>query len=100
MSDVARIWEQIRLECQTTLTVITPREIVPEAEMVLMKHGCVVTLHETCSVVKFPEGTIRKEILPRMPQSERYKLVLPDGYAVQETWVRHLGQSVLYYTLD
>ncbi len=45
MSDVARIREQIRLECQTTLTVITPREIVPEAEMVLMKHGCVVTLH-------------------------------------------------------
>ncbi len=81
-------------------TVVTPREILPEAEMVLVRHGCTIVPHDTYCEVAFPEGTTRKEILPRMPQSERYKLVFPDDYVVLETYVRHLEQSILYYSAD
>ncbi len=100
MSEVARIREQAECQCETTLTIITPREIVPEAETVLVRHGCMIKPHNTHSEIVFPKGTAREEIRPRMPQSERYKLVLPDGYVVQETYVRHLEQSILYYSPD
>lgn len=69
------------------ITVVTPREILPEAKMALAKHGCVIVPCNAYSEVVFPNGTTRKEILPRMPQSERYMLALPDGYVIEQVWV-------------
>ncbi len=79
------------------LSIITPREMVPEAEAFFVAHGCTITHHTTHAVVVFPIGTTRKEVPPRMPQSERFDVFLPDGYTVRQVFHRHLEQSVLYY---
>lgn len=79
------------------LTITTPPDLVPEAVAFMVKHGCSVKSHETHNVVTFPEGTVQEEILPRMPSSVRFKLLLPDGCVMQQTYVRFLEQSIVFY---
>ena len=81
----------------TPLSIITPREMVPEAEAYFVTCGCTITRHTAHAVVTFPIGTTRREILPRMPQSVRYDVCLSDGTIIRQVYVRHLEQSVLYY---
>ncbi len=80
------------------LTIVTPKEIIPEAEAFFVEHGCHIEPHNGYSEITFPEGTARTEILPRMPGGERYRLVLPDGCIAQQTYVRYLEQSMLHYS--
>ncbi len=82
------------------LKIVTPGDMLPEAEVVFQKHGCLIEPGETYSEVIFPAGTTREEILPRMPQSLRYKLRLPDGYIVYQVLMRYYEQSVLYYPAE
>lgn len=82
------------------LKIVTPREIVPEAQILMEKHGCVITAYDTYSEVCFPEGTTRKEILPRMQYCERFTLMLPGGYVMQQTWSRLSEQSALFCTRE
>ncbi|MEO8970922.1 MAG: hypothetical protein ABI406_04885 [Ktedonobacteraceae bacterium] len=79
------------------ITVIAVKEMLPEAVIVLTKHGCNITFHDTCCEVQSPAGTAREEIIPRMLHSVRYNLVLPDGFFVMQVWVRHLEMSIFYY---
>jgi hypothetical protein len=71
--------------------------MLPEAAIAMTKHGCNIRFHDTCCEVQFPAGTTREEMIPRMPQSVHYKLVLPDGFLVMQVWLRHLGMSIFYY---
>ncbi len=77
-------------------SVLTPREIVPEAEREMIAHGCHITFHTDHSKVTFPEGTTCTEVLPRMSGGERLKLVLPDGYVMYQHYVRYLDQHILF----
>ena len=80
-----------------SLVITTPEDIVPEARVLLGKHGCtIVTCIGYCKVT-FPEGTTRSSIFPRMSLSERYKIVLPDGYEMREVYISSLEQSVLCF---
>ncbi len=81
-------------------TIVTPKEIIPETERELLAHDCSITSHTNHSEVTFPEGTTRTEILPRMPGGERLKLVLPDGYIMQQQYVRYLDQHILFYSRE
>lgn len=73
------------------ITVIAVKEMTPEAAIAMTKHGCNIRFHDTCCEVQFPAGTTRKEVIPHMPQSVRYNLVLPDGFLVIQVWLRHPG---------
>ena len=77
-------------------SVLTPPEIVPEAEREMLAHGCRITYHTDHSKVTFPEGTTCNEVLPRMSGGERLKLVLPDGYVMYQQYVRYLDQHILF----
>lgn len=79
------------------ITVIAIKEMLPEAVVAMTKHGCNITFHDNCCEVQFPSGTTREEIIPRMPHSVRYNIVLPDGSFVMQVWVRHLEMSIFYY---
>ena len=79
------------------ITIITPRDLVPEAVAFMVKHRCTIKSHETHNVVTFPEGTVQEELLPRLPHSVRFTLLLPDGCVMRQTYVRFLEQSVVFY---
>ncbi|HVB23387.1 MAG TPA: hypothetical protein VNG51_15715 [Ktedonobacteraceae bacterium] len=79
------------------ITVIAVKEMVPEATEVMTKYGCTITFYDNYCEVQFPAGTTREEIIPRMLQSVRYNIVLPDGFSMMQVWVRHLGMSIFYY---
>ena len=81
-----------------TLVIITPEDIVPEAQVLLKEHGCTIVTCAGCCKVLFPEGTTRSSIFPRMSLSERYKIVFPDGYQIREVFVSSLEQSVLCFS--
>ncbi len=78
------------------LTVVTPKEFIPEAEREILAHRCRITYRSEHSEVTFPEGTTRSEIPPRMPGGESMKLVLPDGYVMYQHYVRYLDQYILF----
>ena len=79
------------------LKIITPPDLIPEAVAFMVKHDCSIKSYETYNEVTFPEGTMQEEILPRMPNSVRFKLLLPDGCVMQQTWIRFLEQSIVFY---
>lgn len=79
------------------LTITTPLDLVPEAVMFMVKHGCSIKSYQTHHVVTFPEGTVQEEILPRPPATACFKLLLPDGCVMRQTYLRFLEQSVVFY---
>ena len=59
------------------------------ARAVLERHGCAISRDGTAYVVSFPQGTIKREMLPRLPITETWRVFLPDGYVLLEsrdTW--------------
>lgn len=79
------------------ITVIAVKEMLLEAAIAMLCHSCIITFYDNYCEVQFPAGTTREEIIPRMPHSVRYNIVLPDGFFVMQVWVRHLGMSIFYY---
>ena len=77
-------------------TALTQRDLLPAAQRAMVAHGCSITYHPTHSIVTFPEGTTRTENIPRMPGGERFTLVLPDGYIMQQQYIRYLDQYLLF----
>ena len=69
-------------------------------ERVFQEHGIEIVKHEEHWVFIFPLGTTRAEIFPRMQWTERYQLVCPDGFIVQETlsyWPPSVGRVLSYH---
>jgi hypothetical protein len=79
------------------LTILTPAELVPEAVDFLLKHGCTIGRYDTHNVVTFSEGTAQEELFPHPPTTIHFKLLLPDGCTMRQTYLRFLEQSVLFY---
>jgi len=69
--------------------------IIDEVKKVMREHGCVVVEDgEHCAVI-FPEGTMRREIFPRL-YNERYSITLPDGFQMREMYDRCRELSLLF----
>jgi len=65
---------------------------------VLSKHGCRIEEYEHLQqcIIFFPEGTTKTEIFPRLTHP-RYRIQLPDGYELRETYDRYQQISILFY---
>jgi hypothetical protein len=76
--------------------LITP-PLVEEAKTILQKHGCTFKEHQEKCIIDFPEGTTRTEETLRT-HSEHYRILLPDGYILHESydWWRKI--SFLQYS--
>jgi len=71
-----------------------------EGEQLFAAHGIEIVKQQDHWDFIFPPGTTRAEILPRMQWTERYQLVCPDGFTVQESISTLSGsQSALSYHL-
>lgn len=68
-----------------------------EARAVLERHGCVISRDDKAYVVSFPQGTIKREILPRLPITETWRVFLPDGYELLESRDSWRAINNLYY---
>lgn len=68
-----------------------------EARAVLEQHGCVISRNDKAYVVSFPQGTIKCEILPRLPITETWRVFLPDGYELLESRDTWRAINNLYY---
>jgi hypothetical protein len=69
--------------------------MIEEAKKVLREHGCVIVEDGEHCVVTFPEGTMRREVLPRL-YNERYMITLPDGFQVREMYDRCQEYSLFF----
>lgn len=67
-----------------------------EGREVLLKHGCRIEEHAQKCIIFFPEGTTRTEIFFRLIHP-RYRIILPDGYELRETYDRYQKISILFY---
>jgi hypothetical protein len=69
-----------------------------EGREVLRKHGCSIEEDERLQqcIIFFPEGTTKTEIFLRLIHP-RYRITLPDGYELRETYDRYQGMSILSY---
>jgi hypothetical protein len=71
--------------------------VVEEAKTVLQKHGCTFKEHPEEFIIYFPEGTTRTEETLRT-LSEHYRIQLPDGYILHESYDRRRELSFLQYS--
>jgi hypothetical protein len=69
--------------------------MIDEARELIKQHGCEVFEHPNHCVVMFPEGTMRREIFPRL-SCERYEITLPDGFQMVEMDDRWREHSLLF----
>lgn len=69
---------------------------VEEGKEALHKHGCRIEEHAQEWIIFFPEGTTRTEIFFRLTHP-RYRITLPDGYELRETYDRYQKISILFY---
>ena len=68
-----------------------------QARAILERHGCTVTRDGDAYVISYPHGTIKREMLPRLPVTESWRVFLPDGCELiqsRDTW-RAVNQ--IYY---
>ena len=74
------------------LRQLTTPPIVEEAKTILQRHGCTFKEHPEECIIFFPEGTTRTEETLRT-LSEHYRILLPDGYTLHESydWWRELS---------
>jgi len=70
-------------------TTLFREKCIPRVQEIFFMHGIALEIKEACCLVTFPAGTIRQEILPRPPYSVRNRILLPDGYEMQEVLERH-----------
>jgi hypothetical protein len=72
-----------------------------EARAVLLKHGCRIQETERLPhcILYFPEGTTQTEIFLRLTHP-RYRITLPDGFELRETYDRYQSISILSYTAE
>jgi len=82
--------------CQVETPPFRPSLTEP-LRTVLEAHGCRLEVSPEKYFVRFPEGTLREELWPRV-LSMRYRIVLPDGYTLSQTVTRQ-GQSYLGFPL-
>ncbi len=59
-------------------------ELVESVCAVLQTHGVRVEREEKRCVLRFPQGTTKIELIPRVRET-RYAVHLPDGYSLYET---------------
>ena len=93
-----RYWAsiQVRVEPIKQLKTHLFREgCVARVREILAEHGCGLEVKDEYCVVTFPEGSTRKEILPRPHVSERNRITLPDGYELEEVVQRNALYSLL-----
>lgn len=85
----------IALPAQPLHQLKTP-PLTAEAREVMVKHGCTLEENPDECIVSFPEGTTRTEIFPRM-MTERYHIMLPNGYKLQQVYDRFREINILFY---
>jgi len=93
-----RYWASIQVRVEPIKHVKTHlfrQECVARVREILAEHGCGLEIKEEYCVVTFPEGTTRKEILPRPNSSERNRITLPDRYELEEVVQRNALYSLL-----
>jgi len=76
---------------------LTTPPLVQEAKTILQRHGCTFKEHQEECVIYFPEGTTRTEETLRT-HSEHYRIQLPDGYILHESYDRWRAISFLQYS--
>ena len=76
---------------------LTTPPLVEEAKTILQKHGCTIKEHQEEFIISFPEGTTRTEETLRT-HSEHYRILLPDGYILHESYDRLREISFLRYS--
>lgn len=75
--------------------LVTP-PLVDELQEALQQHGCMVEEKSGACFIRFPDGTKRVEIWPRM-FNERYQITLPDGYVLYQVCSRIKETNLLFY---
>jgi len=93
-----RYWASIQVPIEPIKQLKTHlfrEECVGRVREILAAHGCGLEVTEEYCVVTFPEGTTRKEILPRPNFSERNRITLPDEYELEEVVQRNALYSLL-----
>lgn len=78
---------------------ITLPNIYPEAKRYLERHGCTLKEEKGQVTLFYPEGTTKQEIYPRT-MCKHYRILLPDGTGLWETYSWHSGESYLYLRED
>src|SRR6266700_4473566 len=82
-------WPHMPAKPITTLNIASIDAVnADEIKALLQQHGCTLDEHAEHTVLTFPEGTTRKEVLPRTFQA-RYDIFFPDGFFIQEVYIRH-----------
>jgi len=75
-------------------------ELIEPVRHVLEKHGVRLEVLDDSCMLSFPVGTIRQLLYP-ITQTDRYEILLPDGYTLYETTsMRSNGFSNVRFALD
>jgi hypothetical protein len=61
----------------------------------LQEHGCTCQGFECYVLVVLPQGSIKQEMFPRMPITDRFLTTLPDGTQFIESYDRYRKLSVV-----
>jgi hypothetical protein len=97
-AQIQSYFASIELKREPVTTITTP-PFLPSFDAlfleILMAHTIRIDKRTGEYLLHFPEGTSKTEILPRT-LDERYRIVLPDGFELQE--VRHRGATYSYLT--
>ncbi len=76
----------------------TSIQSVPLAEkyrVILEQYGCTCEDFEKYTLIVLPQGSIKQELYPRLPVTERYLITLPDGATFFESYDRFRKLSAL-----
>ena len=93
--------EEEEMESSTGLTPAVPLRhlktppMIDTAKKAMREHGCVIVEDGEHCVVIFPEGTMRREVFPRL-YNGRYIITLPDGFQMREVYERCQEYSLLF----
>ena len=92
---LAQITKQMQKEAGAISHLKTPPMGIQNAEEIkalLTKHGCTMQEYPDHDNITFPSGTMRRRGM-RLGVSERYDILLPDGYIIHEIYdtVRELS---------
>ena len=69
--------------------------MIEAAKKAMRQHGCVIVEDGEYCAVTFPEGTMRREVFPRL-YNGRYIITLPDGFQMREMYERCQEYSLLF----
>jgi hypothetical protein len=75
-------------------------ELIEPIRQVFEKHGITLEVRYDSCILTFPKETIRQVLYPII-QTDRYKIMLPDGYVLYEnSSVRPGGFSLVRFAYD